>query len=340
VTETLVSMAMMKVLAKKTLTRIGILRVLARRRPNAVAILMYHSVMENPKLVVDSLGEIVHPTRVFDAQMQMLARDFHPISLDDLNKFVRSEAELPKRSVVVTFDDGYADNYEVAMPILTRVGVPASFYVTVDCVERKTLPWPSRLRFAFRTTQKRTWIDEKAISWALGFPQQRERAYLSACDQFCKLSGASLESRVSQTEIDLDAKISDATGNLMLDWDQARSLAKNGYIVGSHTMTHPNLAFLELEDVRRELNDSKRQMEDRMGMPIHHVSYPCPALFPNWTQQTTAESQRAGYKTAVTTTNGLAHERDNPLQLKRLGPTKTVDGLRWNLESAFAGWSG
>lgn len=333
-------MANLKALAKNLLTRAGVLRLLASKQRRGVGILMYHSVMENPNVVADSLGAIVHSTRVFEAQMQMVARDFHPVNLEEAGRYVMGEAEFPKWPVVVTFDDGYADNYEVAMPILNRCGVPAAFYITVDCVERKTLPWPSRLRFAFRTTREKTWVDEAGIPWRLASPEERERAYLSACDRFCKLTGMVLEREVKKIELDLDAKVGDESRNLMMDWEQVRGLSRNGHIVGSHTMTHPNLAFLEIEDVRHELSESKRQMENRIGTAIHHVSYPCPALFPNWTQQTTEESQRAGYKTAVTTTNGLAHERDNPLELRRLGPTKTLDGLRWNLERAFAGWPG
>jgi peptidoglycan/xylan/chitin deacetylase (PgdA/CDA1 family) len=333
-------MSTIKTFAKNFLIRTGIMRVLANKQRSGVGILMYHSVLENPSEVADSLGNIVHSARVFEEQMQAIARDFHPVSLEEAGRYVMGDSEIPKRPVVVTFDDGYADNYQVAMPILNRCGVPATFYITVDCVERKTLPWPSRLRFAFRATKKKTWVDDDGAPWSLATSDERERAYLSACDRYCKLAGADLETKTQKLEVDLDAKVPEDSGRLMMSWDQVRGLAKNGHIVGSHTMTHPNLAFLNIEGVRRELNDSKRQMESRVGTPIDHISYPCPALFPNWTQQTTEESQRAGYKTAVTTRNGLAHKRDNPFELKRLRPTKTVDGLRWNLERAFAGWPG
>jgi peptidoglycan/xylan/chitin deacetylase (PgdA/CDA1 family) len=326
-----------KTLAKKALVGTGILRLLANRRQPGIAILMYHSVMENPNLVADSLGGIVHSTPVFEKQMQLLARGFHPASLEEASRYVRGEAEFPKRPIVVTFDDGYRDNYEVALPILNRLGIPATFYVTVDCVERRTLPWPSRLRFSFRTTRKKIWVDPTGVNWSLVSPEERERAYLAACDEFCKLAGPVLEDQLNQTEVNLDAKISNESSRLMMDWGQVKTLVSKGHLVGSHTMTHPNLAFLQVEDVRRELSDSKHKIETRVGAPVQHVSYPCPALYPNWTQQTIDESESAGYKTAVTTADGLAYERDNPLQLKRLPPTKTVDGLRWNLESAFAG---
>lgn len=328
---------MSKDLAKKVLMGSGALRWLARRRGKSVAILMYHSVLGAPDHVQDSLGGIALSTDAFQSQMELLAHEFHPIDLEQAGRFVTGEGELHERAVVVTFDDGYTDNYEVAMPILNRLGVPATFYVTVDCVERRTLPWPSRLRFAFRTTNKKTWTDNAGKPWSLSSAEDREKAYLSACDQFCKLAGPMLETEVARAERELEAKLPDRAGELMMTWEQVKALKQNGHIIGSHTMTHPNMAFLKLDDLRRELNDSKRVMETHLGGPVRHLSYPCPALFPNWTQQTTEESQRAGYQTAVTTNDGVVRERDNPLELKRVRPNRTAEGLRWNLETAFAG---
>lgn len=328
---------MIKGVVKKALIGSGVLRWLARRRGKSAAILMYHSVLDEPSRVTDSLGGIALSTQAFQDQMEMLAREFRPIDLEQAGRFVTQEGELPERAVVITFDDGYTDNYEVAMPILNRVGIPAAFYITVDCIERKTLPWPSRLRFAFRTTQKRNWSDSAGKLWNLSSAEDREKAYLSVCDQVCQMAGAALEAEVARTEAELEAKLPDSTGQLMMTWDQARGLQQEGHIVGSHTMTHPNMAFLKLEDLRRELSLSKQTMESHLGAPVRHLSYPCPALFPNWTQQTTEESKRAGYETAVTTNDGVVRKRDNPLELNRVRPTRTVDGLRWNLERAFAG---
>ena len=109
--------------------------------------------------------------------------------------------------IVVTFDDGYADNYEVAMPVLNHAGVPATFYVTVDCVENKRLPWPSRLRFAFRNTKRSAWSDSQGKNWPLNLPAEREAAFLSSCDACCQLSGAVQENFVVGVERGLEAKI-------------------------------------------------------------------------------------------------------------------------------------
>lgn len=328
---------MIKQQLKRALLSSGLLRLAGRLHGKGAAILMYHAVLEEPASVADSLGRMIHQRAVFEAQMELLAREFHPVSLDQVGRFVRGEQDLPERAVVVTFDDGYLDNFEMAMPILNRAGVPAAFYVTVDCVEHRRLPWPSRLRFCFRKTAKKDWKDGAGEIWVLGSECEREVAYLTACERVAALAGAEQERIVSQIETDLAMKLPADAGDLMMTWEQVRGLAQHGHIVGSHTMTHPNLAHVGIEDARRELIESKQRMEAQISAKVVHFSYPCPALFPNWTEETTKEAQRAGYETAVTTSSGLARRNDNPLTLKRVRPSKTVEGLRWNLETAFAG---
>jgi len=332
----------MKDWAKRTILDSGTLRLAAGFHGPSAAILMYHSVLPDPSVQADSLGGIAHSELVFRAQMELLARDFHPISLDEAVKHVLGGDDFPKRSVVVTFDDGYTDNHEFAMPVLNQVGVPATFYVTVDCVENRRLPWPSRLRFALSTTKRSTWVDSVAKTWILNDSAEndsarREEALLAACDLCCQLSGTAQEAFVSRVEQELEARIPSESGSLMMSYDHLRSLTQHGHTVGSHTMTHPNMAYVKEDEARHELTHSKHLLELHLERPIQHFSYPCPALSPHWNAQTVELSRAAGYETGVTTTSGLTRRGDNPLCLKRIRPTKTLPGLRWNLENAFAG---
>lgn len=328
---------MIKHRLKQALLASGILRFAAQLHGRGAAILMYHSVLDDPAEVADSLGGMIHPRTIFEGQMELIAREFDPVTLDQVARFVRGEQELPARPVVVTFDDGYVDNFEMALPILDRAGVPAAYYVTVECVENRRLPWPSRLRFSFRRTSKKNWTDDAGRVWNFTSENERGLAYLAACDRIARLAGPAQERVVSQMESGLDTRLPVESGKLMMTWEQVSGLVQRGHIVGSHTMTHPNLAYVSLEDARRELVESKQRMEAHINAPVTHFSYPCPALSPNWTEQTAEESRHAGYESAVTTSSGLARRNDNPLALKRVRPSKTVDGLRWNLETAFAG---
>jgi peptidoglycan/xylan/chitin deacetylase (PgdA/CDA1 family) len=252
----------MKDLAKRAVLRSGLLRMAGGWRGRGAAILMYHSVMEDSRSQETFLGGIIHSRDTFRGQMELLARRYRPVSLDQINRFVRGEGKLPERAVVITFDDGYTDNYEIAAPVLNEVGVPATFYATVECVERGYLPWPAQLRFIFRTAKKASWADSAGKPWPLSGGVEREKAFLLSCDECCKLAGTAQEEYVARLEDDLGAHVPVESGALMMNYDQMRALAQQGHSVGSHSMTHPNMAHLSLEDVVREMTESKWRLDN------------------------------------------------------------------------------
>jgi peptidoglycan/xylan/chitin deacetylase (PgdA/CDA1 family) len=325
----------MKSWIKRSLVESGALRLAAKVAPRGVAIVMYHSVMDEPGSEASTLGGIIHSTRDFRQQMEVVARHFSPVTMHDVLQFVRGDKDLPPRPVVITFDDGYADNYQVASPILKRVGVPAAFYVTVECVEKRKLPWPARARHAFLTSKKMEWTEPQGERWPLSSPDQRSRAFERALQYCGKLAGDSLEDFVRTLEHELETAPRACGDSLMMTWDEVRGLAREGHIVGSHTMTHPNMAHVQEEDLKREFVQSKNVLERELAGQVVHFSYPCPVLQPHWAEHTVRASRESGYRTAVTTTGGLVRRNDNPLCLRRIRPTKDADGLRWNLESKF-----
>ncbi len=327
----------MKTFAKRIIVASGALRLASRLREPGAAILMYHSTLPDPSIQADTLGEMIHPENVFRAQMELLARDFHPISLDELYRQIQAGGRLPNRSVVVTFDDGYADNYEVAMPILNKTGVPATFYATVDCIENRKLPWPARLRFAFRNTKLNTSTNSAGEPLPLKNSADKEQAFLAACDICCQLSGAVQDEFVRRIEEELEISIPSTLGSLMMNFDQLRALTRHGHIVASHTVTHPNMAYVDQEKAHQEFSDSKRRLESELGLAIKHFAYPCPALSPHWTERTLEQCRVVGYETAVTTDWGLMRKEDNPLCMKRIPAQYTVEALRWDLECAHGG---
>src|SRR5215467_1389390 len=179
----------MKTWAKKRILASHALRLAGSVRTPSAAVLMYHSVMPDPGRYADSLGDMIHCESEFRLQMELIARHYQPVSMDDLVDALQNGKGLSKRSVVITFDDGYTDNSEIASPILNHFGIPSTFYITVDCVEKRTLPWPSRLRYAFRNTRLSLWTDAQNKACTLDNPRNRQDAFLSACDDCCQLTG-------------------------------------------------------------------------------------------------------------------------------------------------------
>jgi peptidoglycan/xylan/chitin deacetylase (PgdA/CDA1 family) len=329
-----------KVWTKKVLLDSGALSFANRFTSPRAVILGYHSIQDRPEDYTDSLGHgLALATSIFVRHVEMIARKYNPVSIAEILLFLRGEKQLPKNSVAVTFDDGYRDNFEIAGPILQRFGIPATFYLTAGWIGTSEIPWFCRLRHAFATTSKSQWSDPvRGQSWDLLDPKCRDAALLAAFDLGAALNNHACRSLVQTVEEQLDVAPLTFSESLMMTWDQARKLHDAGHIIGSHTMTHPNVAHIKNgQAMRWELVESKRQIEENLHAPVAHFCYPHPGLKPQWTQKTREIAREAGYQTAGTTAGGPVTRRYDPLVLNRLIVPRREDHFRWALESAFLG---
>ncbi|MCX7424632.1 MAG: polysaccharide deacetylase family protein [Planctomycetia bacterium] len=289
----------------------------------------------------DIIGRgIVHCASVFAEHMESLAKRFNPVSLDDVSSFFYEGKDLPRRAVAITFDDGFRDNYDVAAPILERLGLQATFYIAVGCVEEDKLPWFCRLRRAFLTTQVPNWTDPiDGRPWKISDLTSRIEARQNVMRACARRSGDSLEELLRTIERGLDLPKLEPNDRLMMNWDEIRSLRRRGHIIGSHTMSHPNVAHIGPDDVLRELQESKRLLEQRLGETIVHFSYPVPTLQPHWTEDTVLATAQVGYRTAVTCASGSAGRGNRALSLPRVVAAMNKTDFVWNIELALMGGS-
>lgn len=323
--------------AKRALLATKGLPLVASLRPSAAVILMYHSVRE-PKQDADWIGPgITHSTSVFSRHMELVALNFAPVTIEDVLLFVQGKKSLPRRAVAITFDDGYLDNLQFAAPILDRFALHAAFYVTTDLIGQAGAPWFSQLRQAFLTTRRTSWQSSgQQRTWDLS-PSPTRDAALSSAYEFCaSLVGEDQRRAVDTIKNELDVTSAFPERRLMMNWDEVRALRRAGHVVGSHTVTHPNVAHVPEEAARSELVESKRRIEEQLQEPVVHFSYPHPALNPQWTENTSSMLREAGYATAITTTRGPVRTGSNPLSLTRMHAPRPEDEFLWTLERAFA----
>ena len=181
-----------KTVAKKAFVASGVLRVAHKFAAPAAVILSYHSVQDQPEQYANTIGaHCIHATSIFEWQVELIARRFNAVSMDDILLFLKGEKSLPSRAVAITFDDGYKDNAQIAAPILNRFGVPAAFYLTVDSVDRSKAPWYCFLRHAFLTSRNSKFRDPAAGTIRdLTDSQASEAAFLNAFDVCAKASAS------------------------------------------------------------------------------------------------------------------------------------------------------
>jgi peptidoglycan/xylan/chitin deacetylase (PgdA/CDA1 family) len=320
--------------AKKAFVASGALGFAHKLAAPAAVILRYHSIQDRPEQFANTIGcDSIHATSIFERHMELIAQRFTAISLDDIALFLKGDKTLPQRAVAITFDDGYKDNVRLAAPILNRFGIPGLFYVLVGAVDRSKAPWYCLLRHAFWTARNPKWTDPTTSTvHDLTDSRAREVAFMDAAGICAKSSAAAREELVQNATHSLGPEPFPNESDLMMTWDDARTLVKSGHIVGSHTMTHPNVAHVSADDARSELADSKLKLEKELGAPVKHFSYPHPALNPPWNEATLKITGELGYATAVTTTVGAVRSDARPLAIPRTYIPREESEFLWHLE--------
>lgn len=325
---------------KHFLMRHRIVQALNRFAPSGAVVLMYHSVQHAPEKFEHTIGGgIIHSSAAFDRQMEMIASEFAPVTMDDVHRFLSGGSPLPRRAVAVTFDDGFRDNYEIAAPILAKHGVSATIYVTADCVDKQRSPWFCRIRQAFCAASAQEWPDPATGKpWSLIDETSRVDAMLAAMRSCSVLTGAAQEDLVASIQEDLGIPAECPADHLMLDWTQVGELEREGHLVGSHTMSHPNTARITHDQARQELQRSKQLLDQHLHGQVAHFSYPCAIWPPHWNDHTEILAKEAGYSTAATTEVGPARAGQSPHRIPRLAAPVDIEEFRWALEATLLGY--
>jgi peptidoglycan/xylan/chitin deacetylase (PgdA/CDA1 family) len=278
-----------------------------------LSILVYHRVICEPDpLVPDEVC-----ASEFDSQLAVLGRWFKVLPLRDAVVRLRN-GTLPIRAACVTFDDGYADNVTLALPILRRRGVPATFFLATDFIDGGIM-WNDRVIETIRRARGDT-LDARSIGLdtldisTIGLRRQAIEKTLATLKY--------LPSRERQRRVDrLAAETSSSLpSDLMMTAEQVRHLCGSGMEIGAHTVTHPILAQLDRERADFEIRNSKRRLEEITGNPVTLFAYPNGKPSRDYRREHVAAVRALGFEAAVTTAWGVAHAASDPYQLPRFTP--------------------
>ena len=244
-----------------------------RRRPPVI--LMYHRVSDEPRSgMLDWEGKRV-PTGLFRRQLAWLARCRRIVPLSELVARFRSGADTAGMATV-TFDDGYADNAEIAAPILRELGVPASFFLATGFIDAQRWMWQDRLEFALHRTSRGTmFMALLGEPVALESVVQRCQLVRRIKRQLKTVPWRVAEREVEALERELDVEPQPPTSFYrFMAWTDAERLARDGFEVGPHTINHAILSRVPIEEMEREILGSRAEIIARIGTSSGIFCYP------------------------------------------------------------------
>lgn len=229
---------------------------LVSSQKDTVPILMYHKVSPYPQH--GGPGLRVTPA-MFEKQMKYLSeRGFHTISPDDLVSYWDKKKPLPSRPILLTFDDGYEDNYRFAFPILKKFGYTATIFLVYNDIGKYNV-----------------WDDNHNVARQIK----------------------------------------------LMNWPQIRIMQKYGISMQSHTLTHPNLTSLNIQDAQKEISLSKQKLEKALSVPVDFIAYPYGRRNPVIDRI----ARQAGYKAGFSTILGRSTQGKDRFRLRRLRINGDVD---------------
>ena len=281
-----------------------------------------------------------HEGRPFCIHVDYLSKSCKVISLDDFLEIHRSNATIPENAVVLTFDDGYRSNYTEVYPILKKYKMPATIFLTVNMIGTEKVFCLSKVRFAITNTKKQ-FVQMNTKRYKLNTPVNRERTIQELCKLLKGMPEQTRNHKVAELITSLDVKVDEKKLPLMLNWEQVKEMSDSGITFGAHTLNHPMLTRISLEDARKEIADSKRVLEEKIQKPVKYFAYPY-GTEADFNEDIRNIVRDSGYACALTFIGGYNDQNTDPFALKRFAFYSNVpdlafmlSNLRWKLCQAF-----
>jgi peptidoglycan/xylan/chitin deacetylase (PgdA/CDA1 family) len=306
------------------------------KRPSLI-VLNYHRIGDPTTTLYDA-GVFSATPEDFDWQLEFLASRFHIATLGEAIDIATGKTTLTRTAILLTFDDGYLDNYEFAFPLLRRRGLTATFFLATSFVASSHPPWWDEIAYLAKTcnAEKLQLFYPRAIEISLRdrnsavkhlldvfkSPEvQDPTRYLDELREACGQNG---------TKMPLGSE------RMFLDWKEASEMLEGGMFIGSHTHSHRLLAKLSEQEQQDEVSVSKKIIERELKIRCDSLAFPVgkKTTFSSVTRQALRDS---GYEAAFSFYGGInGVEKWDPFDIKRVAVEATTSKARFALQLNLA----
>lgn len=279
-----------------------------------LSILIFHRVLQQPDPLFP--GEV--DAQRFERICRTLARDFTVLRLGEAVR-LRADGRLPPRALCITFDDGYADNASVALPILSRHGLTATFFIATAFLDGGRM-WNDTIIETLRRCrlEELSLEDHELGRWCLTTLTQRREAIDALLPKIKYLPLAQREHLLKAVLV--AAGHPDLPRDLMMSSAQVQALAQAGMEIGGHTVNHPILTELPDKEAWDEICKGQAALQALVDQPVDVFAYPNGRPGTDYASRHVDMIERAGFRAAVSTAPGVACADASPFELPRFTP--------------------
>lgn len=285
--------------------------LLTDRNPKLLVI-TYHRV--KPETGPNPLNTIVS-TETFVRQVEQIAGKMPVISLADAASQCRNGTIKRGIQAVLSFDDGYIDNYEIAFPLLKKKGLPAVFFLSTAYIGKGSPLWDFEVIMRILDTKSERIDAGSYLAVKTGFESLASFVF-RVFDELKSRDFTTVEKAIRY----LRGKRScgyDFSGDHCMGWDQAAEMARTGMEIGAHGVTHRSLSRIPLSEAIEEIMESKSAVERNTGRPCFNFAFPFGSRR-DYSAALIGEVKKAGFNACLLNIHGYNHMRPDFFALRRI----------------------
>ena len=285
-------------------------------------ILLYHGVTKNKSKGIENFSGKHIDYKKFTNQMKWLKRYANLISMDEMVYHYDNNLRLPKNTTLITFDDGFKNNYSVACPILNDMNIPATFYVTSGMIGKSQAFWVDRIENSINLSAQK-FIDlrlDKNEHFDLRTKKQRI-IVIKKIKKYCKnTKNTKKEELIKKLEKITGVKTDNNSckNYQIMNWKELKKLSENdNFIVGGHSMHHEILSSLSIQKMRENIKKSIKILKEKLQKEILHYSYP-EVQINHYNNNVINELKKNGIKCCPSAIDGQANFSQGLFNLRRV----------------------
>ncbi|MEH6625328.1 MAG: polysaccharide deacetylase family protein [Motiliproteus sp.] len=207
--------------------------------------------------------------------IDLIKSNFRVISMEELKEIVATGEPIREPLAMITFDDGYRDNFDIAFPILKSAAIPATFFITTSLIDSGIVPWWDEVAWHIRQLSQDSlrlagWNDTVNITRTENYKNDVRKILKQM-----KSSSFTVGEQLEQLREITGKKIAVTSGDSMfMTWEQLKKITDSGMSIGAHSHSHKIFTELNEEELDFELSYSKSLLEEKLGIDVCALSYP------------------------------------------------------------------
>lgn len=290
---------------------------------NSLSIFLFHGVIEKKNKGIRNYNLKHIEKKSFLKIIKFLKSKGECLSIDQVYEIIKNNRKFPKNSFAITFDDGFENNFKVAVPILKKYNLKSTFYFSSEFVDKNEMSWIDKVEYAFQKTNKKKFLlpwkkklsnikDDKEKILVLDNIRKvlKNKNNNKLIEQFVKNLFRNLNvKKISSLNNNLDKKIS---------WSNVKKLNKsNLFTIGGHSHKHISLTSIPFDQAKKQINISLKLFKKKAGIDLKHYSYP-EGQRRDFNNNIIKYLKKKGIKTCPSAIHGYNNNRSNLFTLKRI----------------------